>query len=203
MCLLSVHLYWYRIVRVGDNVTFGLSISRTDEMMPTYDILLTAVLVLPPASVLDPLFDPAEVTSVTSHPNGITYTLTLTPLSYTPMSASSLFFSFPCRTEALAVSVPYIEIGGHVEYESLPSNGYQYTQPVLFPRIYVREVDFTFELLNTSVELTDLNLLVLDEEAVFRAHISNVTGPSADLVLRVNLDDLYVEITGINILSVG
>lgn len=187
-----------------DNIIYSLKVSRTDAMTPNYDISLIAVLFLPLESILDPSFDPEVIISVDPQSNGSTFTLTLSQLSYTPIDHSSLLFEFLCVIGSAAVSLPYInELYGFVEYQSIPSNGYEYVQPIVFPRVFVRNAEFTFELLNTSLDLTTTSSLVVNEEAIFRAVISNITGPSADLVFSVRLNGIYVEATNVVVVSVG
>lgn len=105
---------------------------------------------------------------------------------------------------SLAPSQPFIQLYGFVEYQSAPSNDHLYMQPVIFPKVFVVEADLTFKLLSTSLDLTADNSLVVDEEAVLRATLSNVSGPSSDLLLLFSLkESTYVEFVDTRVLSVG
>ena len=109
------------------------------------------------------------------------------------MDASTLL-NFNGTIGSLAYTVPFIELDGFIEYESVPSNGHTYYEQITFQKVFVRHAEFSLERLYTSLNFTEGSLLVDGEEAVFVATITNVInfGHSADLTLVVEVNDTYL-----------
>lgn len=200
----------------GDSVSFFLNISRTDETAPVYSISLLATILHPSEDVWNTTFDPLESLSVTPSPNGTLTVLNLTRLSYTIESAvdpldssvitidrSQLSLEFQGVLGAVAYTVGFIQLHGSIEFQSTPTNGYVYVEPITFPRVFIRNAEFTFDLLSTSSEMTEGDFVVLRETAIWQASISFITGPLANLSLLVELNDTFLSITDVDIIQIG
>lgn len=187
---------------IGDAITFGLNVSRADAVTPAYDITLALVLFLPLEDILNASIDPEAVVMISQSSNGSQTTLNLTQLTYTAgADRSDSLFSFSSVIGRLAYVVPFIQLNGILEYQSMPSNGRVYNEPIIFPAVFVRNAELTFDLQSTSLDVTNGSLLVLGEVAVRRASIRNVVGGSADLTLLVELDGLQLIISNYTIHS--
>ena len=194
--------YLFSIARIGETVTFSLSIEREDNTHPDYDITLSVVISQPVEDIINVLFDPAMVTSNTPFPGGINTTLTLDQLSYT-MNFPSLILEFDGVVGELGGIEQPVQLSGYIEYQSNPSNGRTYSEPIAFPDLYIRDLDFNFSLLSTSLNLTDGPLVVVNEVTVCRAQFRNIVGPSANLNLLVELNDVHMNITDAEIVHIG
>lgn len=188
--------YASRIVQFGETLTFTLNISRTDDSIPEYDITLKAAIYHPPEEVFLVNFDPALETTVNHERNRSRTNFTLSPLSYATVENSTLQVNFNGTTGNLAHTIPYIQLFGYIEYESVPFNGHTYQEQVTFPKVFVRDAEVSIKPLVTSSSLTRDSLLVNEEEALFVASITNLvnTGPAADLSLAVEVNDTFLNI---------
>ena len=126
-----------------------MNISRTDEMTPVYGIMMAALLYHPTDEVLSAMFDPTLVSSINNGSNETSTALTLPQLNYSNIEEpseesvesgdqSTLLFSFNGTVAGLADTVPYIQLHGHIDYETAPSNGHQYRDGFTFPEIFLR-----------------------------------------------------------------
>ncbi len=192
-------------MQFGDSVTFSLSVTRTDDTFPVYNIILTASIYHPIEEVMVANFDPMLITTISHETNQSKTTLNLPQLSYATMEASMLQIAFNGTFASLAYTVPFIQLHGLIEYQSSPTNGHAYSEQITFPKVFVRDADFSLELINTSLELTNGLLLVEGEEALFRANITNIInfGPSTDLNLLVEVNGTYLYINSTEIVRIG
>ena len=196
----NTHLF--RIVQIGETITYSVSIERADNTHPDYNITLLVVISLPVEDIINVFFDPAMVTSNTSFPGGINSTLTLDQLSYT-MNFPRLILEFDGVVGELGGIEQPVQLSGYIEYQSNPSNGRAYSEPIAFPDLYIRDLNFSFSLLSTSFGLTEGSQVVVNEVTVYRAHFSNIIGPSANLSLLVEVDGVYMNITDAEIVHIG
>ena len=196
----SAHLF--SIARIGETITFSLSIEREDNTHPDYDITLSVVISLPVEDIINVIFDPAMVISNISFPGGINATLALDQLSYS-MNFPRLIFGFDGIVGELGGIKQPVRLSGYIEYQSDPSNGHMYSEFIAFPDLYIRDLDFNFSLLSTSLDLTDGPLVVVNEVSVCRAQFRNIVGPSANLNLLVELNDVHMNITDAEIVHIG
>lgn len=203
----------FRVAVAMDAVSFFLNISRADETVPVYDISLLLTIFHPLEGVLNATFDPLETISISQSTNETETVLNLTQLSYTvvdPMDSSvtmvdrsrlPLVFLGVLSSEAYTSGS--IQLYGSIQYQSSPSNGHVYVEPITFPRIFIRNAEFAFYLVSTSLLMTEDNLVVLRETAVWRANITRVSGPSANLTLLVELNDTFLNIADVEIQQIG
>lgn len=194
-----------RLVCAGDSVSFRLNVVRTDETQPVYDITLMIDIFHPIESILDTSFDPGTTTPIDRNETTITTLLNSTRLSYSVDMdlSSSLTFEFGGVVGAMAYTVGFIQLHGVIEYQSIPTNGQVYVQPVdTFPRIHIRNVELFFDLLSTNLEVTEGAVVEVREEAIWRASIEDIAGPSADLILLVERN-IYLNITDVLIAQIG
>ena len=112
---------------------------------------------------------------------------------------------FNGRIGGLAYTVRFIELRGTIDYQSDPSNGHMYREYITFPRVYLRHAEFSLELISTDLEITEGNLLVTGERALCRASITNIInfGPVADLVVEIELNGIYLNITSTTVTHTG
>lgn len=191
-----------RVVLAGDSVSFRLSVARTDETQPVYDITFTTDICHPIESILDTSFDPCTTAVINRNETTITTLLNSTLLSYSDLS--SVTIEFGGVVGALAYTVGFIQLRGVIEYRSVPTNGQVYVQPITFSRIHIRNVEFSFSLLSTSLEVTEGTVLEVGEEAIWRATIENIAGPSADLILLVLSErNIFLNIIDVQIALLG
>lgn len=78
-----------------------------------------------------------------------------------------------------------------------------YTELITFPEVFVRNVEFSFELLSTSSGVTNGSLVVEGERAVWQSNISSIAGPRANLSLTVELNEVHLNITDVEIVYIG
>lgn len=192
------------MARIGDSVTFSLNITRTDERLPVYSISLLAGIFHPLESVLNTTFDPSKITLIDRFSNETLTMLSLAQLSYSTENAvidhSRLLLDF----EGVITSVVYfIQLRGFLKFQSTPTNGYTYDESITFPEVFIRNVEFLFNLLSSSSELTEGALVVLREETVWVASLNQVAGPSANLSLLVELNDTNLNITNVAVVQIG
>lgn len=200
----------------GDAVSFFLNISRTDETAPVYNISLLVTIFHPLEDVLNATFDPLGTISVSQSTNETATVLNLTQLSYTmenivdPMDSSAVTIDrskLPLEFQGILSSDAYtrgfIQPRGSIEYQSTPTNGHVYVEPITFPSVFIRNTEFAFDLLSTSLQTTESDLVVLRETAIWQANISRISGPSANLTLLVELNDTFLNIADVEIKQIG
>ena len=203
-----------RLAVTGDSVSFFLNISRIDEMSPDYDITLLATLFHPSESLWNTTFDPMDIASTSQSPNRTETVLNLAPLRYVMESAvvngfmitidrSQLQLELQGVVGAEAYTIGYIQLHGSVEFQSVPTNGRLYEEPAIFPKVFIRNVEFTFDLVSTTLEMTEGNLVALNEVAIWEANISRVTGLPANLSLLIELNNAILNITDVHIVRTG
>ena len=176
-----------------------------DATFPVYDITLITNLYHPLDEVLNVTFNPSLIDAVNVMANEVKITLNPLELSYSPAGSDTLEITFAGSVQSLAYAVPSIQLQGTVEFQSFPSNGHTYNQPVSFQEVLVRHAEIFVELVSTSMELTEGTLLVLEEEALFRATITNIVnfGPSNDLMLMIRVNGTYLNIMSTEIVQIG
>ncbi len=197
-------------VQLGDAVIFNLSISRTDETIPVYGITLTAVIYHPFEEVLITLFDPAMVASIENDLDEVRTTLALPQLNYNNLEEpavgdqSTFLLTFNGTVNSLAYTVLSIQLEGQISFETAPTNGHQYCEMFSFPEIFIRDANFSLELISTSFDSTQGPALIQDEEALFRASVTDIHnfGESANLTLSLEIDD-YLHFVLIEIDQIG
>jgi hypothetical protein len=194
------------IVEFGDSITFSLNISRTDAMFPTYVITLLAVIHHPLNNrVMDAIFSSGQVISTLQEGNETRSTLDLPELNYELEQGSTLQITFFGLIGDLAFTVQYIELYGTIDYQSDPFNGHTYDQDITFPRVYLRHADFSLNLISTTFEETEDNLLISGEGALCRASTTNIInfGPAANLVILIEVNGTYFNITSTDVHTVA
>ena len=176
-----------------------LTVARTDETEPQYDITYVTEIFHPIESILDTSFDRETTALINRNETTITTSLNPTQLSYPQLSSRTIEFGGVIG--AMAYTAGFIQLHGVIEYQSVPTNGQEYMQPITFSRIHIRNVESFFSLLSTSLEETEGALLLVGEEAVWRVNIENIAGPNADLIVLVGLSErnIYLNITNVQI----
>ncbi|WP_424626374.1 hypothetical protein [Achromobacter marplatensis] len=191
-------------------VTFSLSISRTDGTTPEYDIALLVGVIHPNGtSVLSLNFGEsiasvqASVPAQSSSSNETLTTLTLPQLSYRVADRATLSLDFVGVVGLTAYTYGPIQLSGYIEYQSTPTNGYSYSTAVTFPEVLVRNAELNLDLLATSLERTEGNVLVLREVADLEVRIDQIVGPGGNLTLSVEMNDTYLNIIDAEVVEIG
>ncbi len=174
-------------------------------MFPVYAITLITAVYHPLDQVMVASFDREHIDSVIRQPNESKTTLNLARLVYGSEQDSILQIIFLGFIGGLAYTVPYIEPRGTIDYQSDPSNGHLYRSHITFPRVYLRHAEYSLELISTSLESTEGNLLVIGERALCRASVTNIInfGPAADLAVALQVNGTYLNITSTQVSHVG
>ena len=176
-------------------------------MLPTYAISLTAAIYHPLDEVMVASFERDLINSSAREANEFRTTLSLSQLDYRSEQSSMLQVVFDGSIRGLAFTVPYIELRGTVDYQSDPSNGHIYREDITFQRVYLRHAELSLELISTTFEMTTKNLLVVGEEALCRATVSNIINfepaLAVDLVVLMEVNGTYLNITSINVIHTG
>lgn len=189
-----------------------MNISRTDEALPQYDIILSATVYHPNTEVVNVMFDVENVIEIESGNFETKATLALPQLNYTNVEEQSNFgdesthcLSFNGTIADLADTIPYIELYGHIDYESTPTNGHQYQERFTFPKIFLRNANVSLEMVSTSLDFTHGNVLVQNEEALFSASMKNIFNfeDNTNLTISFQLSSALVSILSSEIMDVG
>lgn len=183
-------------------------------MSPDYDISLQATIFHPSERVWNiTTFDPMDIALT----NGTETVLNLMPLRYVienvldpfdgsmmMIDHSQLQLEFRGVLGTGAYTNSFIQPLGSIEFQSVPTNGHLYEEPIIFPKVFIRNAELTFDLVSTTSEISKENLVVLNEVAVWEANISSVTGPPANLSLLVELNNnAFLNITDVTVASIG
>jgi hypothetical protein len=183
-------------------------------MDPVYNIILQAAILHPPRDVWNATFDSSDVVSTTMSANDTETMLNLTPLRYATetifvnglgisVDHSQLSLRFEGVIGALAYTAGFIQLHGDIEFQSSPSNGHVYEGPIIFPKVFIRNLQFTFDLVSTSSDRSDGDLVLFRESALWLANISLIAGPVEDLRLLIELNDTYLNITEVKVTQIG
>ena len=174
-------------------------------MFPTYVITLLTAIYHPLNQVMEAFFSQEQIISTLQEDNEIRTTLDLPELNYELEQGFTVETGFFGLIGDLAFSIPYIELYGTIDYQSNPSNGHIYRQDITFPRVYLRHADFVLNLISTTFEETEDNLLVFGERALCRASTTNIInfGPVANLVILIEVNGTYLNITSTDAVHIG
>lgn len=175
-------------------------------MFPTYVITLLVAIYHPLNNqVMEAVFSIGQIISTSQEGNETRTTLDLPELNYELEQGFTLQREFSGLIGDLAYTVPYIELYGRIEYQSTPSNGHIYHQDIIFPRVYLRHAEFVLSLISTSFEETEDDLLIFGERALCRASITNIInfGPVVDLVVLIEVNSTYLNITSTDVVHIG
>lgn len=170
-----------------------------------YRITLLAAIYHPLDGVMVAVFEFGLVASTQHEADGIRTDLNLPELNYESEDGFMLRRTISGFIGNLAYTVPYIELHGIIDYQSIPSNGHTYREQITFPRVYLRHAEFSLYLVSTSLEQTENNLLIAGERALCRASITNIInfGPAADMVVFIEVNEIYLSIISTELFHVG